>query len=113
MTKHESLFWKDLNQDLQDPEFASQFLIEQLKVEMLDEMINALDSRRIALGSSKAELARRLRAKPSSIRRFFSKPKSNPTIETVIEVALSVGYQLKFEELSSSRKQMLTQSKST
>ena len=112
MTKQKGQFWQDLEQDFQDPEFASQFLIEKLKVEILDEMINALDSRRIEIGSSKAELARRLRAKPSSIRRFFSKPKANPTIETVIEVALSVGYQLKFEELSSSRKKLLTQSKS-
>jgi transcriptional regulator with XRE-family HTH domain len=45
-------------------------------------------------GLTKAQLARRIEAKPESIRRLFTAPDSNPTMETVFKVASALGYHL-------------------
>jgi DNA-binding phage protein len=59
-----------------------------------DKLVRALDDVRIAKGLSKAELARRISAKPEIVRRLFTAHSANPTITTVITVANALGLHL-------------------
>jgi DNA-binding phage protein len=84
-------YWEDLVEDLQDPEFLRAYITESLRVETVDRLVNDLDDARVALGLSKAELARAISAEPAVIRRLLSPGHRNPTIGTVAEVAAALG----------------------
>jgi hypothetical protein len=51
------------------------------EIDATDKLIRALDAVREAGGLTKAQLARRIEAKPESIWRLFTAPDSNPTME--------------------------------
>jgi DNA-binding phage protein len=84
-------YWDDLVDDLEDPEFLRAYITESLRVETVDRLVNDLDNARMALGLSKAELARAINAEPAVIRRLLSPGQKNPTIGTVAEVAAALG----------------------
>lgn len=54
-------------------------------------LLMAIDEERRRLGLSKAELARRVGADPSVVRRLFSSAGSNPTLKTVVEMLSALG----------------------
>ena len=60
------------------------------QIDMVNELMWAIDDRRIELGMSKAELARRVDRDASSIRRLFSTG-GNPEITFVAALAEAVG----------------------
>lgn len=60
-------------------------------METIDRLVNDLDEARMALGLSKAELARAISAEPAVIRRLLSPGHRNPTIGTLVEVAAALG----------------------
>ncbi|MGH3757323.1 DNA-binding protein [Actinophytocola sp.] len=91
MSTAPTTYWDDLVEDLQDPEFLRAYLTESLRVETVDRLVNDLDDARMALGLSKAELARAISAEPAVIRRLLSPGHRNPTIGTVAEVAAALG----------------------
>lgn len=91
MSTAPTTYWDDLVEDLQDPEFLRAYITESLRVETVDRLVNDLDEARIALGLSKAELARAISAEPAVIRRLLSPGRRNPTIGTVAEVAAALG----------------------
>lgn len=91
MTTEPTQYWDDLVEDLQDPEFLRAYITESLRVETVDRLVNDLDDARMALGLSKAELARAISAEPAVIRRLLSPGHRNPTIGTVAEVAAALG----------------------
>lgn len=43
---------------------------------------------------TKAELARKIDARPEVVRRLFTTSTSNPTLETVLELASALGFHL-------------------
>ena len=60
------------------------------QIDMVNELMWAIDDRRIELGMSKAELARRVDRDASSIRRLFTTG-GNPEITFVAALAEAVG----------------------
>ena len=53
----------------------------------VDRIVGAIEDRRLALGLSKAELARRVGVAPESVRRLLSAEHANPTLSTVVSLA--------------------------
>ena len=47
-------FWQDLDNDLQDPEFRHQFLLESQRIATVDRIVNQLDDIRQGLGITKS-----------------------------------------------------------
>lgn len=76
-----------LAQRLNDPEYRAAYNAARDRIAQIDAVVNSLDSRRIELGISKAELARRAGVKPEAIRRLFSMERPNPTLSTLVALA--------------------------
>lgn len=105
-TPQQSLFWEDLDEDLQDVEARRTYFREYARIKNVDAIINALDDARLSAGLNKAELARRLQTEPAAIRRLFSAVDPNPTIGTLAEVAAALGMRIALEPLPASDKQI-------
>lgn len=56
-------------------------------IDEVDRIVSAIEERRVALGLSKAELARRVGVAPESVRRLLSAEHANPTLSTVVSLA--------------------------
>jgi DNA-binding phage protein len=78
-----------------NPEFAAAYAGARAEIDGVDELVRALDEARIAVGLTKAELARRIDAKPEVVRRLFTTDDPNPTMATVVKLATVLG--LRFE----------------
>ncbi len=92
-----SVFWDDLAEDLEDPEFLRAFLLESIRIKTVDSIINGIDDAREAAHLSKAALARAVSVEPAAVRRLLSASSSNPTLGTVSELAAAVGFRLTLE----------------
>jgi DNA-binding phage protein len=77
-----------------DPKFAAEYVAARAEIDATDKLIRALDAAREAGGLTKAALARRIDLQPEAIRRLFTAPDSNPTMETVFKLASALGYHL-------------------
>jgi len=95
-----SVFWEDLMQDLEDPEFLRTYVLESIRIKSVDSIVNGLNDARVKADLSKAALARAISAEPATIRRLLGAGTSNPTLGTVSEVAAALGYRLVLEPLS-------------
>jgi len=93
-TRKKAGFDRYLAKRMADPKFAGEYAAARAEIDATDKLIRALDAVREAGGLTKAQLARRIEAKPESIRRLFTAPDSNPTMETVFKVASALGYHL-------------------
>ncbi|MGW5744507.1 helix-turn-helix domain-containing protein [Amycolatopsis sp. NPDC003861] len=92
-------FWDDLAEDLKDPEFLRAYVVESLRIETINRLVNELDKARDELDMSKADLARAISAEPAVVRRLLSAGHRNPTIGTVAEVAAALGMRVTLEPL--------------
>jgi transcriptional regulator with XRE-family HTH domain len=102
MTSPRSQFWDDLVDDLRDPELLRAYVVESVRIETIDRLINSLDEARQADDLTKAELARSISETPSVVRRLLSSPgQRNPTIGTLAEVAAALGMRITLEPLPS------------
>lgn len=101
-------FWDDLAQDLEDPEFLRQYVVESMRIATIDEVVNAIDAAREAAGLSKAELARAIQKEPATIRRLLSSDNSNPTLGTLAEVAAALGLRITVEPISEAEREQIT-----
>ncbi|MGH9129858.1 MAG: helix-turn-helix domain-containing protein [Acidimicrobiales bacterium] len=61
---------------------------------MFDDVVRLLDARRLRLGITKAELARRADMPAAVVRRLFSQQHKNPTLTTLVALADSLGLKL-------------------
>ena len=77
-----------------DPEYVSAYGEARRRIDLVDNLMRALESRRTALGMTKAELARRSDLPPEAIRRLFTVSAPNPTIGTLTAVADALGLDL-------------------
>lgn len=107
MTSDRSVFWRDLAEDLEDPDFLREFVLEAVRIKTVDSIINALDRAREDSELTKAELARAMSTEPSTIRRLLTTPK-NPTLRTVTEAAAALGFRLTLEPLDEPGRDALT-----
>ena len=104
MAKFKSAFYEDLENNLKNPEFAAAYHLEGLRIQMIDELINQLDEARALEGITKAELALAMQQEPANIRRFFTSKRRNPTISTLVDVALALGFKIKLEPIAQQNK---------
>ena len=95
-----SLFWRDLAEDLKDPEFLREYVATAIQISTVDRILNELEDAREASGLSKAELARAISANPASVRRLFSASDANPTLGTLARVAAALGLRITVAPLS-------------
>ncbi len=102
-------FWDDLARELEDPEFLREYVAESVRIAAIDDMVNALDDARVAVGLSKAELARAIQVQPATIRRLFASKKSNPTLGTLAELAAVLGMRVTLEPLSDQERAQITE----
>ncbi|MHB1486246.1 MAG: nucleotidyltransferase domain-containing protein [Acidimicrobiales bacterium] len=72
---------------LQEPDFAAAYEDARRRIDDVDRIVRTIEDRRIALGLSKAELARRVGVRPEAIRRLLSGHHANPTLSTVMSLA--------------------------
>jgi ribosome-binding protein aMBF1 (putative translation factor) len=59
-----------------------------------DSLIRAIEERRLELGLSKAELARRADMRPEVVRRLLGSGSSNPTLSTFVSLATALSMDL-------------------
>lgn len=103
-----SAFWDDLAEDLEDPEFLREYVVESCRIATVDRIVNALDDARTAAGLSKAALARAIGQQPAVVRRLFSAPGVNPTLGTLAEVAVALGLRITLEPLPAADRRQVT-----
>ena len=95
MSHSDSAYWDDLTEDLKDPEFLRQFVLESIRINTIDTIVNQLDEARKLAGLSKADLARSISAEPAVVRRMLGHAsRSNPTLGTLSELAAALGYRV-------------------
>lgn len=75
-------------------EFRSGLKDARAHIDCVDDVVRALDSARVDVGLSKAELARAIGVMPESIRRLFTSEAANPSLDTVMKLADALGLQL-------------------
>jgi DNA-binding phage protein len=98
MTTEKSQFWTDLDLDLEDPEFRAEFVLQSVRIQTVDHVINALDDARMSKDLSKAELARAIGADPAAVRRLFT-AHGNPTLNTLSDLAAALGLRITIEPM--------------
>jgi hypothetical protein len=79
---------------LKVPAYRAAYDAAKRRIAQVDALVQALDDRRVQLGLSKAELARRADIAPEAVRRLFSVDAPNPTIWTLIALADSLDLEL-------------------
>jgi transcriptional regulator with XRE-family HTH domain len=102
------VFWDDLTQDLEDPQFLREYVAQSVRIATIDRIVNELDTAREAAGLSKAELARAINSEPATVRRLFSAGHVNPTLGTLAEVAAALGMRVVLEPLGADDRKRIT-----
>jgi DNA-binding phage protein len=92
-------FDKFVAEQLRRPRFAAEYARARAEVRAVDDLIRALDEQRVAIGMTKAELARRVSASPEVVRRLLTAEDANPTMETVLRMAEAVGLRVALEPI--------------
>ncbi|QAY59018.1 XRE family transcriptional regulator [Microbacterium protaetiae] len=102
-------FWKDLNDDLKDPDFARAYAAESVRIATIDALVRELDELRESAGLSKAQLARAIGSDPSVVRRMFSSASVNPTVGTLTEIAAALGMRVALVPMSAEDQEQITE----
>jgi ribosome-binding protein aMBF1 (putative translation factor) len=82
---------------MRDPQWAAGYHRARTRLEQTEHVLKVLDEARVAHHLSKAELARRIGAEPSVVRRLFSDDSANPTLGRVAEIAAELGYEISLQ----------------
>jgi len=80
---------------MQDPEYRVAYERAAREVAQTDAIIRELDSLRVSLGMSKAELARRVNRNASSVRRLFTASQARPELPLIIALADALGAEVR------------------
>ena len=92
--KRRTAFDMYLEERMKDPEFAREYAEARAEIDNIDRIIRMLDEARKTNNLSKAELARRIGAKPEVVRRLFTAKSPNPTISTNVKLAKALNFSL-------------------
>lgn len=76
---------------MKSPEFKGHYERARREIDSVDAVVRALDVRREEAGITKAELAKLVGMKPEVIRRLFTATAPNPTLDTVVRLAVALG----------------------
>jgi ribosome-binding protein aMBF1 (putative translation factor) len=80
---------------MQDPEYRAAYEQAARELAQTDAVIQELDSLRVDLGISKAELARRVNRNASSVRRLFTASQARPELPLIIALADALGAEVR------------------
>ena len=80
---------------MEDPDYRLAYERAAREISQIDEVIRDLDSLRVDLGMSKAELARRVNRNASSIRRLFTARRVHPELPLIAALADALGADLR------------------
>jgi ribosome-binding protein aMBF1 (putative translation factor) len=80
---------------MQDPQYRQAYERAAREVAQTDAVIRQLDSLRLDLGISKAELARRVNRNASSVRRLFTASQARPELPLIAALADALGAELR------------------
>ncbi len=83
-----------LERRLDDFEYRETYERARERIARFEQVIRALDERRVKLDLSKAELARRADMPPDAVRRLFASGPSNPTLRTLTAIAEALGLKI-------------------
>jgi DNA-binding phage protein len=97
-------FDRYFDERMKDPAFAAEYAEARAEIDAVDSLIRALEEARERSGLTKADLARRIRAKPEIVRRLLTDPGGNPTMGTVLKVASALGFHLELVPNVSTRR---------
>jgi DNA-binding phage protein len=103
MARRKTGFDKFVAEQMKRPRFATAYKQARAEIAAVDDLIRVLDEKRVAVGMSKAELARRIAASPEVVRRLLTADHANPTVETVLRIAEAVGLRLSLEPVEPPR----------
>jgi transcriptional regulator with XRE-family HTH domain len=87
-------FEEFLDNQLADPAFKAGFEKKLAKIKSIAEVLRVLEHTRELDAIPKAEIARRMRRKPEAISRLLAGQNSNPTLDTLIDLADAIGLEL-------------------
>lgn len=90
--------WAEIRERILDtPESQERYERKKRAIIQTRQILMEIDAARERLGLSKAELARRIGADPSVVRRLFSSKASNPTLGVILDLigALNLDLELK------------------
>jgi ribosome-binding protein aMBF1 (putative translation factor) len=87
-------FDRFFEQQMKNRKFAAAYRSARAEIDATDKLIRAIDAARVLKGISKADLARKIEAKPEILRRLFTTDEANPTMQTVLKLAVALGYHL-------------------
>jgi len=79
---------------MSDAEFRREYEFARAAIDQVDAVIRQLDELRVALGLSKAQLARSIGKDPAALRRLFS-AEVNPELKTVAALASALDAELR------------------
>jgi len=79
---------------MEDPEFRAAHEAAARRIRHIDELVRVIDARRVEVGWTKAELARRAGMPPEAVRRLFSMEGPNPTAATLVALADALDLEL-------------------
>jgi ribosome-binding protein aMBF1 (putative translation factor) len=80
---------------MQDPEYRAAYEQAARELAQTDAVIRQLDSLRVDLGISKAELARRVHRNASSVRRLFTASQVRPELPLIAALADALGAEIR------------------
>ena len=103
------MFWEDHAQDMLDPDYRREYIINGALVATIDAILNELDEARENVGLSKAELARIIGAEPATIRKLFTANHANPTFATLTKLASALGLKVTLAPLTPEEQKEITQ----
>jgi DNA-binding phage protein len=105
-----SVFWDDLDGDLADSEFRRQFVLEQNRIATTDRIVNLLIAALEESGLTRAAVARAVDSHASAIRRLLNREAkgTNPTLETLSNVAAVLGFQVALVPMSARARKKVT-----
>lgn len=91
-----SVFWDDVEQQLEGPEFRRHFVLEQNRIQTADRVMNLLIDALETSSRSRADVARAVDSHASAIRRLLGQDAraANPTLQTLTDVAAVLGFQV-------------------
>ncbi len=92
---------------MKSAEFKRDSEAARREIDLIDELIRALDARREAQGRTKTELAKAAGMKPEVVRRLFTASDPNPTLATVLSLANTLDCDLALKPRAPHPKQRL------
>jgi len=87
-------FDRYVDEQKKSPTFAAEYERVGAEILAVDDLIRLIDTERVDLGMSKADLARKVSTTPAAMRRLLTSGEANPTITTVLDVLAAVGMRL-------------------